>query len=161
MIKIIYLITGVLLLILFFIDREKTKKSIKVGIKKLIKNIPMFLNLIIFVALLLSVLNDEFILKYLGGKTGILGVITGSAIGSITIMPGFVAFPLAAVLLEKGVSYMVLASFTNTLMMVGIVTFPMEKSYLGAKVSIIRNVTGYIISLIVALVIGLVYGELI
>ena len=55
---------------------------------------------------------------------------------------------------------LVLAAFTTTLMMVGILTYPVEKEYFGAKVTIIRNVVSFFIALIVALVIGIFFGEL-
>lgn len=159
--EIIYLITLVLTAVLFFIDKEKTIKSIKVGINKMIKNTLIFLKMIIFVSIIISLFNDEFILKYLGEGNGIIGLFIAALIGSITIMPGFIAFPLAGVLLGKGVAYMTLAAFTNTLMMVGVVTFPLEKAYLGIKVSLIRNVISFLISILIAVIIGVVYGELI
>jgi len=56
-----------------------------------------------------------------------------SFFGSITLMPGFIAFPLCGILLKKGVTYMVLSAFSTTLMMVGFVTFPLEKNILGLK----------------------------
>lgn len=45
-------------------------------------------------------------------------------------------------------------------MMVGIVTIPIERRYLGIKVTLIRNAIALITALCVALVIGLLYGEL-
>lgn len=79
-------------------------------------------------------------------------------IGSITFMPGFVVFPLAGLLLEKGVSYIVLAAFTTSMMMVGVITFQIEKEYFGIKLTIIRNLMGLFIAIIVSVVIGIVLG---
>jgi uncharacterized membrane protein YraQ (UPF0718 family) len=76
-------------------------------------------------------------------------------------MPGFIAFPLSGLLLNKGVSYTIIAVFTTTLMMVGILTYPVEKEFFGVKVTIIRNFLSLLIALIVALFIGVFYGELI
>ena len=55
---------------------------------------------------------------------------------------------------------MVLSAFTTTLMMVGILTYPIEKNYFGTKVTIIRNLISLFIALIVALSIGVFFGEL-
>ena len=55
---------------------------------------------------------------------------------------------------------MVLSAFTTTLMMVGILTYPVEIEYFGVKVTIIRNVISFFIALIVALSIGFFFGEL-
>ena len=53
-----------------------------------------------------------------------------------------------------------IVTLTSTLMMVGIVTIPIERRYLGIKVTLIRNAIALITALCVALVIGLLYGEL-
>jgi hypothetical protein len=55
---------------------------------------------------------------------------------------------------------MVLSAFSTTLMMVGVVTFPMERSYLGARLALVRNVTSLLIAVVVAVVTGLVFGEI-
>ncbi len=157
----IYLVTLILLIVLFIIDREKTIKSVKIGLKKLLNQLPVFFTMSAFVAISLYFINDELIVKLLGKNGSIFGIFNASIIGSITIMPGFIAFPLAGLLVEKGVPYMVLASFTNTLMMVGIISFPVEKEYFGIKISIIRNLIGYFSAIIVALIIGFFYNEVI
>jgi len=46
------------------------------------------------------------------------------------------------------------------LMMVGILTYPVEKEYFGVKVTIVRNVISFGIALIIALIIGICFGEL-
>ena len=155
-----YIFTFILILILLVLDSNKTVKGIKLGIKKMLKQLPVFLNMVILVSVSLYFISDEVILKYLGENSR-YGMLLGTIFGSITIMPGFVAFPLAGVLLEKGVGYMSLAAFTTTLMMVGVVSFPVEKEYLGTRVAVIRNLVGLIIAIIISISIGIFYGELI
>ena len=77
-----------------------------------------------------------------------------ASIGAITLIPGFVAFPLAAALLKSGAGYMQIGAFVSTLMMVGIVTLPVEIKYFGKKATIIRNSAAFVFSLLVALVMG-------
>ncbi len=79
---------------------------------------------------------------------------------SIAAIPGFVAFPLSGILLEKGVPYTVIAAFTTTLMMVGVVTFPLEKRFMGARAAMARNLAGLVVALAVSMAIGLFFGEL-
>ena len=62
-------------------------------------------------------------------------------------------------MLKEGVAYMVLSAFTTTLMMVGVLTYPIEKQYFGLKVTIIRNAISLLIALIIALVTGIFFGE--
>lgn len=156
----LYSFTILALLISYLIDKKKGKKSIKIGFKKLVKNLPIFFNMIMLISVTLYFITDDLILKYLGEGNIIKGLIIGMSSGSITLMPGFVAFPFAGVLLEKGVSYTVLAGFTNSLMLVGIMTFPLEKKYFGLKLTVFRNIMGVFLALIVAIVTGIFYGEL-
>ena len=153
-------ITGLALLISFLGNREKTFRAIKIAFKKLLNILPAFVTMLIIVSIVLFLVPDKIISNYLGNDNKFIGLILASFFGSITLMPGFVAFPLCGILLKKGVSYMVLSAFTTTLMMVGILTYPIEKEYFGVKVTIIRNVISLFIALIVALSIGLFFDEL-
>jgi hypothetical protein len=72
----------------------------------------------------------------------------------VTLIPGFVSFPLAAALYENGAGLMQIAVFVSALMAVGVVTLPVEIKYFGRKVSIIRNVLAFIYCFIVALLMG-------
>jgi len=112
------------------------------------------------VAIVLPLIPPEFIARTLGQNNHWLGVLIGTGVGSISMMPGFIAFPLGGVLISKGVPYMVISSFTTSLMMVGILTFPLEKQYLGAKPAVIRNTVSLIIAIIVAIITGIAFGEL-
>ena len=154
-----YGFTALALLISFLINKQKGKKSVKIGLKKVTKNLPIFINMIIFVSIMLYFVTDEVIIKYVGRGNMLEGLFFAITSGSITLMPGFIAYPLANVLLEKGVTYTVLAGFTNSLMLVGVLTYPIEKKYFGTKVTLIRNLIGIFLALIVAFVTGIFFGE--
>jgi len=148
---------AIILLILSFIkDKKKTKMALKKAWKAFENILPEFLVVILLVGFLLAVLNPETISKIIGSESGWFGVILAAIIGSVTLIPGFVAFPTAAILLENGAGYMQIAAFVSTLMMVGIITIPVEMKYFGRKISIIRNVFAFFFSFIVSLIIGLV-----
>ncbi|MFW6267282.1 MAG: hypothetical protein ACOC2S_02910 [Halanaerobium sp.] len=154
----LYYIAGIAVLISFFADREKTIKGLKIGWKKFSKILGTYLKLLIILSFILLI-SDRFIISYLGGQAPFVGLIMGLIIGSITMMPGFIAYPLAGILVSRGVNYMVVAAFITTLMLVGIATYPVEKEYFGIKATIWRNVAGFIIAGIIALVTGILYGE--
>lgn len=155
-----YAITGLILLISFIINKQKTIKAIKISFIKFNKIFPTFITMLIFVSIILFLFPDEVISNYLGNSSKFISVLLASFIGSITLMPGFVAFPLSGILLTKGVPYMVLSAFTTTLMMVGIITFPLEKEYFGVKVTIVRNIISFFIALSVAAMTGIFFGEI-
>jgi len=156
----LYIATGLAVLISVILDRKKTLVALNIAWKKFIAILPAFLTMLILVSIVLFIVPDTMISQYLGNESRFTGIICASSFGSITLMPGFVAYPLCGILLKKGVSYMVLAAFTTTLMMVGILTYPVEKEYFGVKVTIIRNVVSFFIALLIALAIGFFFGEL-
>jgi len=144
-------------LILSFIkDKKKTKMALKKAWKAFENILPEFLVVILLVGLLLAFLNPQTISKIIGSESGWFGVMLAAMIGSVTLIPGFVAFPTAAILLENGAGYMQIAAFVSTLMMVGVITLPVEIKYFGKKISVLRNILAFFFSFIVALLIGLV-----
>ncbi|GAF90622.1 unnamed protein product, partial [marine sediment metagenome] len=42
----------------------------------------------------------------------------------------------------------------------GIITFPLEKEYFGVKVTVLRNTISFFIALIIAVVTGILFGEI-
>ena len=116
--------------------------------------LPEFLGVIMLVGVLLAVLNPEVISKIIGSNSGWFGVIIAALVGAITLIPGFVAFPTAAMLVQNGAGFMQIGAFVSTLMMVGIVTMPVEIKYFGKKLTILRNIFAFIFSLLVAFIIG-------
>ena len=155
----LYIITGLAVIISFLANRKKTFKAFKIASKRLINILPAFLGMLMLVSIVLFLLPDKVIVEYLGNHNTGVSMLLASLLGSITIMPGFIAFPLCGILLEKGISYMVLSAFTTTLMMVGVLTYPIEKQYLGHKITIIRNLISFGIALVVAVMTGVFFGE--
>jgi hypothetical protein len=152
----IYLIAIALLIVSFVKSREKTKKALLKAWNSLKNILPMLLGIILLVGLMLSILDANLISKIIGSQSGFYGVMLASAVGSITLIPGFIAFPTAALLLNGGAGYIQIAAFVQTLMMVGIVTLPMEIKYFNKKVAILRNVLSFVLSIGVAYLIGLI-----
>jgi len=156
----LYIITGLTVLISFIVNREKTFIAVKIAFRKFVDILPAFLIMLILTSIVLFVFPNKVFLNYLGNGSQCRSVLFASFFGSITLVPGFIAFPLCGILLEEGVSYMVLSAFSTTLMMVGVLTYPVEKEYFGVKVTIIRNAISFCIALIVAVITGIFFGEI-
>lgn len=153
---ILYGLAGTGLAVSFLKDREKTKSALKKAWKSFENILPQLLSVLVIIGLALAILSPGTISNLLGTRSGILGVLGAAMIGSITLIPGFVAFPLAAALLKNGAGYTQIAAFVSTLMMVGVVTLPLETKTFGKRAAIIRNVAAFVFSLIAAVVIGVV-----
>jgi uncharacterized membrane protein YraQ (UPF0718 family) len=156
----LYIITAVLLVLSFVLNRKKTISGIKNAASRFMNILPPLLLMIVLVSVALYLVPERLITEYLADGNKYLSTLTASLIGSIALMPGFIAFPLAGILKSRGVTYMAISAFTTTLMMVGVLTFPVERLYFGTKVAIARNIISLCIALCVATVTGLVFGEL-
>lgn len=155
---IFYALTIVLITISYFKDKSKTKQALKKAWKSFENILPQMLGIITSVGIIIAFLNPEVISNIIGSSSGWLGVILAAAVGSITLIPGFVAFPTAAILLQNGAGYMQLGAFISTLMMVGVMTMPVEIKFFGKKSTFLRNALAFSFSFIVAFVIGKVVG---
>lgn len=153
--KILLSLTFIALIISVISDKGKTISGIKKGLKMFLWLLPTFLNVLILVSIFLFLIPQETIIKLLGKDSGILGIGIAAIIGSISLIPGFIAYPLAGILIKSGVAYKVVAVFITTLMMVGVLTLPIEIRFFGVKVSIIRNALSFIGALVVGLIIGI------
>ena len=122
--------------------------------------LPAFLTILILVSIVLFLIPKEVLIKWLGKESGFLGMIIAALVGSISLIPGFIAYPLGKILVNSGVTYSVIAIFITTLMMVGIITLPIEKKFFGLKSALIRNAFSFIGAIIVGVLIGLLWGIL-
>lgn len=156
---IFYCVTALALIVSYFANKRKTGKALKIACKKLLKILPAFLLMLISVSIVLYFLPDTTISKYLGKGSLPIKVAIASILGSISLMPGFIAFPLSKLLLNAGVKYCVIGAFTGSLMMVGLLTYPVEKKYFGSKLTIYRNIMSFGIVIILALVMSIAFKE--
>jgi uncharacterized membrane protein YraQ (UPF0718 family) len=122
----LYLLAVIFLMVSYKRDKKKTKMALKKAWKSFENIMPQFLTILAFLGMVLALLSPDVISHLLGQKAGWQGMIIASIIGSITLMPAFIAFPIAAMLLKNGAGLAQIAVFVSTLMMVGIVTLPLE-----------------------------------
>lgn len=151
---ILYCVAGCLLALSFFKDRQKTKAALKKAWKSFENILPPLLTVLFIIGILLSIMDAQTISNLLGAESGVIGLTLAAVLGSITLIPGFVAFPLAASLLRAGAGYGQITMFVTTLMMVGVVTLPLEIRYFGRKLAFRRNGLALISAVMISLLIG-------
>ncbi|WP_339364323.1 permease [Vallitalea maricola] len=140
------IIATIILLLIF--NREIGLKAIKItgsNLKEMILVIPP---VFILLGLLDVWVPKETMMKYMGDKSGIKGIVLSIILGSAAAGPLYGAFPIAAVFMKKGVK------FSNVLIFIGawsttrIPMFLFEMSALGARFAVTRlliDVPGIII----------------
>jgi uncharacterized membrane protein YraQ (UPF0718 family) len=150
----LYGFAGTAFLFSYIKDKQKTRMAIRKAFKSLENILPAMLVILMVIGVTMAWISPEVISALIGKSSGFLGVMIASILGSITLIPGFIAFPLAANLLKLNAGYTQMAAFISTLMMVGVVTFGMEKNYLGAGLALKRNLAAFVYAVLIAFVIG-------
>lgn len=155
--ELLTIIAGIAIIVSFIANRNKTWTGIKKGLVMFLKILPAILSVLILISIVLSLLPNELIIKHLGEEAGITGFVFAAIAGSVALIPGFIAYPLSGMLVKTGVSYPVIAVFITTLMMVGVMTLPIEIKFFGMRVSLIRNTLYFLGALLIGFFIGLFY----
>lgn len=151
-----YVLVVILLLVSFIKDKKKTIISLKKAWESLRNILPQLLSIIMAIGIMLAILNPQIISKLIGQQSGYIGLIVAAIIGSVTLIPGFVTFPLATALLRGGAGLTPVVVFISTSMMVGVVTIPVEIKCFGSKVTFLRNILALFFSFLVAFIIGVI-----
>ena len=131
-------------------DSEKTKQSLEVA-KGMFLNIGgEIFGLLLLVALFFTLVPEGAVESLLGGTNVFLSSVYGALMGTVLILPKFVAMPLASDLIAEGAHIVVAAGFITTLTMVGFATLPVEIDHFGKKYTLVRNVLSFIFALLIA-----------
>lgn len=145
------ILTLCIIVLSLLFDYRKTISGIKKGMKMFINLLPILFLMLALVSIVLFLIPNETVVRYMGEGSGVKGWITAAGLGSVALIPGFIAYPICGILIKSGVAYSVIAVFITTLMMTGFITLPVEAKFFGWRISIIRN----LFSLAAALFIGL------
>lgn len=137
-------------------DKRKTLDSMKMARGLMKGMIGEIFAILLLIGLILTFIPPETIKVLLGKSNVYVSTAMSALVGSITLIPAFVAFPLVGSLVDAGASLVPAAAFLTTLTMVGIVTFPLEKEEFGLKFTVARNILSFVFAIIIALVMGVI-----
>jgi len=152
----IYSILAVCLVLYFWKSKQKTFKAFKIAVKGFMKMLPSLLTILGIVGLILGILTPEIISRLIGAEAGFLATGMAAILGAITLIPSLIAFPLAGSLLRSGATIMTISAFITSLVMVGVVTAPMEIKSLGKQFTLLRNGLSFLGALIIAAIMGVI-----
>lgn len=147
-------ITAILLTISFFKDFKKTLLSLTAAKDRFISISMQLFTILSLIGILLALIPETFIRSILGGDSVILSTIYAALIGTVTIIPAFIAFPLAGSLYRNGAHLISMAALITTLTMVGFATMPIEISYFGKRFTFLRNLISFGAAILIALAMG-------
>lgn len=121
------------------------------------KIIPLLVGMILLISLISNIIPKSFYATIFR-KNPFLDSVIGSAVGSISTGPPITSYIIGGELLKEGVSLIAVTAFMVAWVTVGIIQFPFESIILGMKFALIRNVTSFVFSIIIAVVTVLLFN---
>ncbi len=152
----LWVITGTAFIISLMKNKQQTLNSMKIA-RGMMKNmIGDIIAILFLIGLILTFIPPETIKGVLGQSNLFLSTVVSALVGSVTLIPAFVAFPLVGSFVNVGASIVPAVAFLTTLTMVGVVTFPLEKQEFGFKFAATRNILSFVFAVLIALTMGVV-----
>lgn len=141
----------------YWLSKEKTNKSLNLA-KGMMKNmLSDIVGILLIIGLLVTFIPFDYISAQMaGGVNQIFSVVFFGMLGSVTIIPAFVAFPLVGSFMDAGIDVMSATSFLTTLTMVGVVTIKLEVDEFGKKFAFMRNGLSFLFAILIALMMGVI-----
>ena len=140
-------------------EYKKIKEAISKAGKALWKSFPLILGTILLVSLISVSIPKSFYTKVFTQNSFIDSII-GGVIGSISAGNPVVSYILGGELLTQGVSLIAVIAFIVAWVTVGLIQLPAESAMLGKRFAIIRNISAFILAIIVAIITALVLGAI-
>jgi uncharacterized membrane protein YraQ (UPF0718 family) len=137
-------------------DVPKTKDTLKNALVMMKEMLIEIVGIMAIIGWVLAIIPESYIRNLLGSANELVSTLWGALIGTVTIIPAFIAFPLSKSLYTSGANLTAIAAFITTLTMVGFATFPIEKKYFKKKFSIVRNITAFFMAIIIAILMGVI-----
>ena len=151
-----WIVGSMLFMVSILKNKEKSKEAMKKS-RGMMKNmIGDIVGIIFMIGLILTFIPQETIEKLLGSSNTVVSSFLAAIVGSITLIPAFVAFPLVGSFVDAGASIVPGVAFLTTLTMVGAVTFPLEKKEFGTKFAVTRNLLSFAAAISIAILMGVV-----
>lgn len=146
--------TVVALIILLLVSKEKgivAYKSILMSFKEMLIVIPP---IFILLGLMDEWVSKDKMMKYLGEGSGIKGNILSIMLGSFAAGPLYAAFPVAAMLMNKGTKYFNVMLFIGAWSTTKVPMVMFEITYLGWKFALTRLAVSLVGIFIIAFIVN-------
>jgi uncharacterized membrane protein YraQ (UPF0718 family) len=150
-------VVAIILAVASFIrSKKKTFSAMKQAKTMMSSMISDIVAIIFLIGIVLTFIPPETIKSVMGSTNTFISTVVSALVGSITLIPAFVAFPLVGSLVDVGASIVPAVAFLTTLTMVGVVTFPLEKKEFGTKFTLTRNALSFGFAILIALTMGVI-----
>jgi len=121
---------------------------------------PMILGTILLISLISAVVPKSFYTSVFS-QNSFLDSLIGSLIGSISAGNPITSYIFGGEMLIQGVGLIAVTAFLVSWVTVGLIQLPAESVILGKKFALLRNLTAFILSIVVAIITVLLLGVIV
>ncbi|TAJ45845.1 hypothetical protein [Methanofollis fontis] len=129
--------------------REGIRESAYKTGRSVLQTLPWIVGLLMLVSLLVAAIPDEAYAAVFTGNP-LIDSCTGAFFGSIAAGNPVTSYVIGGELLEAGISLAAVTAFLITWVTVGIVSLPAEMQILGRRFALVRNLSGFLFSIAIA-----------
>lgn len=138
---------------------NKLKEAVIKAAKSLYQTLPILIGVLLLVSLANALIPKTFYSTVFRNNI-FLDPFIGSAIGSILAGNPITSYIIGGELLKQGISLVAVTAFLVAWVTVGMVQLPAESVMLGKKFAVVRNITAFLFSIIVAIITTIIVGVL-
>ena len=136
------------------------KKAMIKAARGLWNAFPMILGTVLLVSLISVVIPKSFYLTVFS-KNVFLDSIVGSLVGSISAGNPITSYIFGGEMLNQGAGLIAVTAFLVAWVTVGLIQLPAESVILGRKFAFLRNLTAFVLAIVVAIITVLILGVLV
>ena len=133
-----FFLSLLVLIILSFFSKSILTQTINTSTSSILQMLSVLPPVMILLGLMDVWIPREQLIKYMGNKSGIIGILLSILIGSIAAGPMYASFPFTAVLIKKGAKFSNIIIFMNAWCLTKVSTLLFEFSALGYKFTLAR-----------------------
>lgn len=130
--------------------KEMKQSAIK-AVRALWKTIPMILGTVLLVSLISVLIPKSFYISVFS-KNLIFDSFVGALVGSVSAGTPITSYVFGGEMLIQGVSLIAVTAFLVSWVTVGLLQLPAESAILGKRFAIVRNLSAFILSIVVAMI---------
>jgi len=130
------------------INGMQLKEAIRKAAKGLEHAIPMIIGILILISLFNTLVPVSSYRILFRGT--LLDPIVGALLGSVVAGNPVTSYIISGDLLKQGISMITVTAFMIAWVTVGVIQLPAEIQFLGKKFALVRNLSAFVLSLVVA-----------
>lgn len=119
--------------------------------------IPLLFGTVLLISLVSVLIPESFFTSVFSGNL-LIDPLIGDVIGSISTGNPVTSYIFGGELLKHGVSLLAVTAFLVSWVTVGLVQLPFEAATLGKKFALLRNLSAFFLSILVALLTVFLWG---